>query len=398
VPHSLAVMRPFLAVQSRKLLRRSWLIGTTLGLAATVNMQSWLGRRGVTSSPIAMASATSGAVRAPGPFGKKSTAREVAEAFSPNRALAGCTAVVTGGNSGIGLETAKALALAGCRVVLASRDVAAGERAVESEIRQSGLGGYAVPDADVVVKKLDLADLGSVASFAADLLATEQRLDYVVLNAGVMAIPTLSRTADGFETQIGTNHFGHAMLTRLLMPKLEAQEHRSRVVVLASTAHTMASNLDVGNLHYTLRDGAGYSAWGAYGASKLANVLFASALSRRLPKDRVTATSVHPGVIRTPLWRSTPASNSIGGWLLDRIIANKDIPQGASTTVWACLSPEAADPGNAGAYLSDCALERASALGRDDGLAEALWRATDQQLDAALAKRGLDRMGKAPGS
>jgi len=372
-------------------------VGAAVGLvAAAQGVQHLFGATPFRRSPaLAMATTSAAGGRAPVPsFGKKSAAKEVVDAFAPNGCLNGRVAVVTGGNSGIGIETVKALASAGCRVVLASRDIGAGERAIEEEVRQPGLGGYAVPEADVVVKQLDLSDLSSVVAFAGDLLASEQRLDYVVLNAGVMALPQLSRTKDGFETQIGVNHFGHALLTRLLRPKLEAQDHKSRVVVLASTAHKMAKQLDVRNLHFTTRDGADYSAWGAYGASKLANVLFAKGLAQRLPSERVAVTSVHPGVIRTPLWRSTPASNFFFGFLLDKLLADKTVPQGASTTLWACLSDEAGRAENAGEYLSDCTFERPSALGRDDGLAEALWRETEAQLDAALKARGLDSMGK----
>jgi len=370
----------------RRLFARRHLLGTAVGLVAAVQVHQFF-----SAGRAAQAMAISGRTAS---FGKKSTAKEVVDAFAPNRCLEGRVAVVTGGNSGIGLETVKALASAGCRVVLTSRDTSAGERAVEEEVKQPGLGDYAVPNAEVSIKQLDLSDLGSVVTFANDLLTSEQRLDYVVLNAGVMALPELSRTADGFETQIGVNHFGHALLVRLLRPKLEAQGHKSRVVVLASTAHKMAKQLDVRDLHFRARDGSGYSAWGAYGASKLANVLFAKALAKQMSSEQVAVTSVHPGVIRTPLWRSTPANNAIGGFLLGLFLADKTVPQGASTTLWACLSEEAGRPDFAGTYLSDCGPERASALGRDDGLAEALQRETDAQLDAALAARGLDPMGK----
>jgi len=328
----------------------------------------------------------------PAALGKRSTAKDVVDALAPGRPLAGRVAVVTGGNSGIGVETVKALAYAGCRVVLASRSVEAGENAVEEEVKREGLGAYSVPDADVTVKRLDLADLGSVASFASEVLATEERVDYLVLNAGVMALPELQRTADGFEMQMGVNHFGHALLARLLRPKLEVQEFPSRIVSLASTAHKMASSLDVSNLHYTRSDGDQYSAWGAYGRSKLANVLFSKSLAQRLP-EKVACVSVHPGVIRTPLWRSTPASGGLGGWLLGVLLADKNVPQGAATTLWGCLSDEVRRTTFSGAYLSDCARGSVSSLGSDEVLAEKLWQATEAQLDAALAKRGLSPDG-----
>jgi len=325
-------------------------------------------------------------------LGSKSTAREVVDKYAPDKQLAGRVAIVTGGNSGIGIETVKALSLAGCRVLLASRSVEAGERAVEQEVRMPGQGGYAVTDADISVKQLDLANLTSVVAFADDFRSSESRIDYLVLNAGVMALPKLERTLDGFEKQIGVNHFGHALLVRLLRPILEAQTFPSRVVTLSSTAHNLAQDFDANNLNYSGERASKYSAWGAYGASKLANALFAKALARRLPAD-ITSVSVHPGVIRTNLWRSTPAAGGPGGWLLDLLVTDKTVPQGAATTVWACLAPKVAGPAFAGAYLSDCAAGSLSSLGSDAALADALWTATDIDLDKALAKLGLGSDG-----
>jgi hypothetical protein len=161
-------------------------------------------------------------------LGKRSTAKEVIDAFSPN--LKGKTAVVTGGNSGIGTETVKALASAGCRVILCSRNVQAGEEAAEVQIKASQgreiKDGYSVPDADIKVLPLDLADLASVEQLAKEL-ESEESIDYLVLNAGVMIGPK-GYTKDGFERQIGTNHFGHFYLTDLLLPRMKQQETPSR--------------------------------------------------------------------------------------------------------------------------------------------------------------------------
>jgi len=207
-----------------------------------------------------------------------------------------------------------------------------------------------------------------------------------------MALPTLQRTVDGFERQVGVNHFGHALLVRLLLPVLERQDFPSRVVTLSSTAHNMDKEFNVDDLNYNSRD---YSAWGAYGQSKLANAMFARSLAQRLPRDaKISSVSVHPGVIRTPLWRDTPAGNPLGGWLLDVLMADKTVPQGAATTLWACLAPRVASPELAGAYLADCNVGRLSSKGSDDALAESLWQATDKELDAALAQRGLDALGR----
>lgn len=161
-------------------------------------------------------------------LGKRSTAKEVIDTFSPD--LKGKTAVVTGGNSGIGTETVKALASAGCRVILCSRSVEAGEEAAEVQIKAAQgreiKDGYSVPDADIKVLPLDLADLSSVEQLAKEL-ESEKSIDYLVLNAGVMIGPK-GYTKDGFERQIGTNHFGHFYLTDLLLPRMKLQETPSR--------------------------------------------------------------------------------------------------------------------------------------------------------------------------
>jgi NAD(P)-dependent dehydrogenase (short-subunit alcohol dehydrogenase family) len=315
-------------------------------------------------------------------FGFQTTAKEVVDALAPRQALAGKVAVVTGGNSGMGLETVKALASAGCRVVLASRSVGRGQRAVQREIHQPGLGNYSVPDANVVVKQLDLGDLDSVTAFAEDLNATEPRVDFLVLNAGIMALPKLMRTADGFEKQIGVNHFGHALLTRLLIPKLKAQDFPSRIVVLSSHLHSLAS-LDLQDLHYRTRE---YEQWSAYGNSKLGNLLFAKALAKHLPNDgKIVPLSVHPGLIITKLWDAS--SETLASRLTRLLSRFKTIPQGAATTLWACLSPEAGNPALAGSYLEDCQVGNPSRPAEDEELAEKFWKVTHEQLDAALARR-----------
>ena len=297
--------------------------------------------------------------------GRRPTAADVIATIKPD--LSGKVAIVTGGNSGIGVETVKALASAKCKVIMACRNVAAGKTAREDMYRRY----------DVDVEELDLNDLASVKAFADRVNV----VDVLVLNAGIMALNQKELTVDGFEKQIGVNHFGHAYLTRLLRPKLEARgtlETPSRIVVVASVAHGFADE------EWTPQDidfkQVKYSPWGAYGNSKLANILFAKALAKRLP-ETVTAVSLHPGVIRTPLWR-----NASGGFLLARFLADKSIPQGAATTVWAAVAPSVPR----GEYLDDCAVaSKRSDQAKDDTLADALWDVTESRLDAAVAKRGL---------
>lgn len=204
---------------------------------------------------------------------------------------AGRLAVVTGANSGLGLETAIALAGAGAQLVMACRTPSKAASALE-ELRRR------VPNANAELMTLDLADLASVRRFAAEFSARHPRLDLLVNNAGVMAVP-LSRTADGFEMQIGTNHLGHFALTGLLMDRLAAGRD-ARIVNLASLAHRWTLGLDLEDLNFERRS---YNKWDAYGKSKLANLLFTFELQHRLetrgPKLLVAA--AHPGYASTNL-------------------------------------------------------------------------------------------------
>ena len=215
-----------------------------------------------------------------------STAADVVSRYRPSLpsyVARGGVAVVTGGNSGIGAESAKALLDAGCFVVLACRDEAAGERALSEMGAAAGCAR---------VQKLDLADLDSVSAACSEIAAKEGRVSLLLNNAGVMATPQ-EKTKQGFELQIGTNHLGHFALTRLLLPLIEDD---GRVVTVASTAHTMGS-VDTGDLNFATGDRK-YSPWGAYGQSKAANILFAKGLADQLKEagSNVLSVSLHPGV------------------------------------------------------------------------------------------------------
>lgn len=197
----------------------------------------------------------------------------------------GRTFVITGANSGLGAVAAKALARAGGEVILACRNVEKGER-VAAEIGERAS-----------VQQLDLADLASVRRFADELKAADARIDVLVNNAGVMAVP-LRRTADGFEMQIGTNHLGHFALTGLLLDRITA-----RVVTVSSGAHR-AGKIDLADLNWERRN---YQRWSAYGQSKLANLLFTRELQRRLAASGspVVALAAHPGYAATDLQSHT---------------------------------------------------------------------------------------------
>lgn len=204
----------------------------------------------------------------------------------------GRTVVVTGANSGIGFETAKALAERGARVILACRSLERGEKAKDRI-------AAAAPDAELELRQLDLSDLASVEAFAKSLLADHDALHGLVNNAGVM-IPPESRTKDGFELQIGTNHLGHFALTARLLPRL-LETDGARLTVVASTAHRWGK-MDFDDLQWRARS---YNAWAAYGQSKLANLLFAREMARRVEDAgrSLLVASSHPGYTATNLQR-----------------------------------------------------------------------------------------------
>jgi NAD(P)-dependent dehydrogenase (short-subunit alcohol dehydrogenase family) len=277
-------------------------------------------------------------------FDARSTAREVIAGHD----LSGCDAVVTGGASGIGVETVRALASAGARVVIATRDRSKGEEVAERLRRETG------NDA-IEFRPVDLASLASVGAFATQFLALRRPVHVLINNAGIMATP-LAYTADGFESQFGTNHLGHFALTLGLLPALKAAGG-PRVVSLTSLGHRR-SDVDFDDLDFRRRP---YDPWLAYGQSKTANVLFAVGLTQRLAGDGVVANAVHPGGIMTGLQKHVPREEQIRlGWIDESGVPHprmKDAEQGAATSIWAAVAPELEGVG--GHYLEDCAIARA---------------------------------------
>ncbi len=273
-------------------------------------------------------------------------------AFTPARVVAGDhdlsgrNVIVTGGASGIGYETAKALAAAGADVMLAVRDRSAGEKAAVAINEAIGAD-------NVVAGTLDLASLASVGSFV-DAWG-DQPLDILINNAGVMATPLL-RTAEDLELQIGTNHFGHFVLavglTRALLNAAE-DERTARVVALSSIGHRR-SDIHWDDPNYLSRP---YDKWEAYGQSKTANSLFAVGYNARFEEHGITANAVMPGGIMTPLQRYLPKEEMVAmGWMDDEGNVRegfKTPEQGASTSVWAAVGEEL--EGIGGLYLEDCA-------------------------------------------
>ncbi|MFE5501265.1 SDR family NAD(P)-dependent oxidoreductase [Amycolatopsis japonica] len=262
------------------------------------------------------------------PFGFSSTAAEVVAGVD----LAGRRAVVTGASSGLGVETARALALTGAEVTLAVRDVDAGERAAEDIAATTG---GAAPH----VAPLDLSDPASVAAFAA---SWDGPLHVLVNNAGVMATPE-QYTAQGWELQFATNHLGHFALAAGLHPALAA-DGSARIVVVSSTGHQQ-SPVVFDDVNFAFRP---YDPWLAYGQSKTANVLFAVEATRRWAADGITANALMPGAIYTNLQRHTGGRGS--GTVPPELIKTPE--QGAATSVLLATSPLL--KGIGGRYFADC--------------------------------------------
>ncbi len=244
----------------------------------------------------------------------------------------GRVAVVTGANSGLGLVTARELARAGARVVMGCRDTDRGNASRSQVLAQ-------VPGADVEVRRLDLASLASVREFADRLHADVPALDLLVNNAGVMAIPR-QLTEDGFEQQFGTNHLGHFALTGLLLPSM-VNRAGSRVVTVSSAAHK-PGRIDFDDL----MGERSYGKWSAYNQSKLANLLFAYELQRRLEVSGMATISVaaHPGYAATNLQQVGPRmqGSRIGGLLMsigNSLFAQSD-EMGALPQLYAATAPE----------------------------------------------------------
>ena len=287
--------------------------------------------------------------------------------------LDGRTAVVTGATSGLGLVTARELARAGARVVLAVRDPERGAAAAR------GMAG------DVTVRRLDLADLASVRAFAQD---GDDPVDVLVANAGVMAVP-LRRTADGFELQFGTNHLGHFALVQLMLPRV-----RDRVVVVSSTAHR-TGRIDLDDPNWERRP---YDRWRAYGQSKLANLLHVLELQRRLAAagSPVRALAAHPGWAATNLQaQSGSRAVDLIGRVGNRVVAQSD-EAGARPTLFAATAdlPGASyvGPDGFGEVRGYPALVGRTAAASDPEVAKRLWelsaRLTGVPADVAVPARG----------
>lgn len=310
------------------------------------------------------------------PFGRSTTTDEVLDGVD----LAGRRIVITGAATGLGRESARVLAAHGALVTVLARSDERAATAVEA-VRAS------VPDALVESGAVDLGDLASIRAFSEQFLDDHDAIDVLINNAGVMACP-FGRTVDGFETQFGTNHLGHFLLSGRLLPALLAGD-APRVVTLSSAGHSRSDvDLDDPNFEHTP-----YEPWIAYGRAKSANALFARELARRAGA-RIRSYSVHPGGIVTDLGRhltdelinematfararsgnTESASSSIG-------FDFKSVEAGAATQVWAATSESPDLLSHNGAYLADCGL---GVLGANPGTNGFLPHIVDDDRAAAL--------------
>ena len=272
-----------------------------------------------------------------------------------NQDLAGKVAVVTGANTGIGRVTAEVLASRGARVFLACRSREKTEPVVAAIREAGGTASFVA---------LDLADLDSVRACAGELLAAKEPLHLLVNNAGLAGVRGL--TEQGLEMTFGTNHLGHFLLTKLLLPSLVAGAHGaggSRVVNVASEAHRSVRAVDWASLE---RPAAGRAGIREYGVSKLANILFTKELSRRQAGSGVHAYALHPGVVASDIWRKLPGPVRAVAKLF--MLSNED---GAKTTLYCATSAEAG--GESGFYYEKSRPRRPSRLAEDAKLAHELW-------------------------
>lgn len=298
------------------------------------------------------------------PFGYRSTAGEVIDGID----LSGRCVVVTGGYSGIGTETVRAIAAAGAQVIVGARRTGQAHDVLDAL------------DGDIAILPLDLADPASIDAFAEAVAGRTDTIDILINNAAIMASP-LARDARGYEMQFATNHLGHFQLTARLWPLLLAGGG-ARVVALSSIGHRL-HGLDLDDPHFERRD---YDKWLAYGQAKSANALFALQLDKLGESRGVRAFAVHPGGIATPLQRhlTMEEQRAMGWYDEDGNVheAFKSTEEGAATTVWCAVSPLL--EGKGGVYCEDCEVavaadpEKPRAGGyyphiRDENLAGKLW-------------------------
>ena len=310
-------------------------------------------------------------------FGAKTTTDEVLDGID----LTGITVLITGGTSGLGAETARAMAARGADVTITARTPAKGQATVDQIKTSTGK--------TIAVEALELGSGTSIRAFAQRINSTGRKIDILINNAGIMACPE-GTTEDGFEMQFGTNHLGHFLMTCLIAPSLS---DGGRVVVLSSSAHQM-SNVMFDDID--MKKG-GYERWKSYGQSKTANALFAVELNRRLAARNIEVFSVHPGVIGTGLTKHLRIRDFLMfiPMMLTGAVKRKSIPAGAATQCFAGTAPEIV--GQGGSFLADCKIAEISPEKKNDmtvvwpyaidpEAAKRLWSLSEDMLGESFAQ------------
>lgn len=273
--------------------------------------------------------------------------------------------IITGGNTGIGKETAKEMAKRGAHVYMACRSMKRCEEARNEILLDS-------KNPNVHCRECDLASFDSIKKFVKEFKEEQPKLDILINNAGVMRCPRML-TKEGIELQLGVNHFGHFLLTTLLLDSLK-KAAPSRIVVVSSLAHTRG-RLKVDDLNSEKN----YDSGEAYNQSKLANILFTRALSKRLQGSMVTVNALHPGVVSTELGRHMSLFNSTLGKIFIKPFLwpfMKTPVSGAQTTLYVALDPDLEKIN--GKYFSDCALKEPAEQAKDETMAEWLWQVSEK--------------------
>lgn len=283
--------------------------------------------------------------------------------------MAGKTIIITGATSGIGKETAKDVARRGGCLILAVRSESRGQKVAQEIVQE-------VADARVIVKQCDLSSLKSVRSFAEDILSSGQKIDVLILNAGMVPPPGKFLTEDSLELQFASNHLGHFLLTNLLVDRL-IQSAPSRIVIVSSLLHSCGS-IDFGNLSF---ENYTPDPFYTYCNSKLANLLMCKELARRLAGTAVTVNALHPGLVKTGINRQTP-------WYVKNFMQPisyfwaKSPIAGAQTSIFLAVHPKL--KAVSGKYFADCKERACSPKADDPVLAARLWSAS---LDLVSQKR-----------
>jgi retinol dehydrogenase-14 len=275
--------------------------------------------------------------------------------------MQGKTVVITGANSGIGLETAKQLAQLGAKLVLACRNMETGEQAATA-VREAS------PNASVRAAEIDLGSLASIRKFVDDFKKSGDPIDVLINNAGLFP-PSLRKTEDGFEQQIGVNYLGHFLLVNLLKDTLTAS--KARIVHVSSQLHKQ------GKIDFdSFKGEKKYSATDAYNQSKLANLLFSNEIAKRWAGTGVTSNALHPGAVRTSITRDA-------NFIIRTIVRLMFIPveKGAKTSVYVASAPEL--DGVSGKYFDDCKEAETGDVSRDEEMAAKLWDVSEKLVGIA---------------